>query len=59
VGLFGKVLGPIGLAVLVARGEWPLRAGVMCLTNDLVWWVPFGIYLRDVWPFYRRTWSVR
>jgi hypothetical protein len=57
VGLLGKVLGPIGLAVLIARGEWPARSVVLCLTNDLVWWVPFAIYLRDAWPFYRRSWS--
>src|SRR6478752_4721778 len=47
VGLLGKVLGPIGLGVLVARGEWPPRAAILCLTNDFVWWIPFAIYLRD------------
>ena len=54
VGMLGKILGPIGLAVLIARGEWPLRSAVLCLTNDLVWWVPFALYLRDAWPFYRK-----
>jgi len=54
VGMLGKVLGPIGLAVLIARGEWPLRSAVLCLTNDLVWWVPFALYLHDAWPYYRR-----
>ena len=49
VGLTGKVLGPIGLGWLVWRGEWPLSAGVACLTNDLIWWVPFALYLRDAW----------
>jgi hypothetical protein len=56
VGLLGKVLGPIGLAVLIGTGVWPPRTVVLCLTNDFVWWVPFGLYLRDAWPFYRRTW---
>jgi hypothetical protein len=56
VGLLGKVLGPIGLAVLIVRGEWPARSVILCLTNDLVWWVPFALYLHDAWPFYRRTW---
>ena len=56
VGLLGKVLGPLGLAVLIARGEWPLRSIVLCLTNDLVWWIPFAIYLRDAWPAYRESW---
>jgi hypothetical protein len=48
VGLAGKVLGPIGLAVLILRGEWPLATSVLCLTNDVIWWVPFGMYLWDV-----------
>ena len=21
--------------------------------NDLVWWVPFTLYLLDSWPYYR------
>lgn len=47
VGLLGKILGPIGLAVLIANGTWPLSTIVLCLTNDLIWWLPFGIYLHD------------
>jgi hypothetical protein len=57
VGLLGKVLGPIGLAGLILRGEWPPAAVVLCLTNDFLWWVPFGLYLHDAWPEYRRTFS--
>ena len=53
VGLLGKVLGPIGMARLIATGEWPASAAILCLTNDLVWWIPFALYLRDAWPFYR------
>lgn len=52
VGLTGKVLGPIGLAVLILKGEWPLSTMVMCLTNDIVWWAPFGLYLWDAYPFF-------
>ncbi len=48
VGLAGKILGPIGLAILIARGHWPVRSLVLCLTNDFVWWIPFALYLRDV-----------
>ncbi len=55
VGLLGKVLGPIGLAGLILRGEWPPATVVLCLTNDFVWWVPFALYLHDAWPEYRRT----
>jgi hypothetical protein len=57
VGLLGKVLGPLGLAVLIVRGVWPLAASVLCVTNDLIWWIPFALYLRDSWPRYRDTWT--
>jgi hypothetical protein len=54
VGLLGKVLGPIGLAVLILQGQWPLATTALCLTNDLIWWIPFSLYLLDAWPFFRR-----
>jgi len=54
VGLLGKVLGPIGMAQLVLSGAWPPSSIVLCLTNDLIWWIPFSLYLHDAWPFYRR-----
>jgi hypothetical protein len=58
VGLLGKVLGPLGLAVLIWRGQWPLATAVLCLTNDLIWWGPFALYLYDAWPAFRRSvWS--
>ena len=47
VGLLGKVLGPIGLAQLIATGAWPMKAIVLCVTNDFIWWVPFALYLLD------------
>jgi hypothetical protein len=54
VGLAGKIIGPIGLAYLIATRQWPATTIFLCLTNDLVWWVPFGLYLHDAWPnFYR------
>ena len=53
VGLLGKVLGPIGLARLIASGEWPVSTVVLCITNDFIWWIPFALYLHDAWPFYR------
>lgn len=54
VGLAGKVLGPLGLGVLIWQGAWPLATIILCLTNDLVWWVPFGLYLYDAWPAFRK-----
>ena len=56
VGMAGKVFGPIGAADLILRGRWPASGALMCLTNDLIWWVPFGLYLVDAWPAYRRDW---
>ncbi|GIE30905.1 hypothetical protein Ait01nite_039500 [Actinoplanes italicus] len=55
VGLAGKLLGPIGWLGLYITGEWPLASGVILLTNDLIWWLPFGLYVRDAWPHWRRT----
>jgi hypothetical protein len=50
VGLLGKVLGPLGWLFLVWSGQWPVATLILCLTNDLVWWLPFGLYLHDAWP---------
>jgi hypothetical protein len=47
VGLIGKVLGPIGMAHLIWTGHWPLSAAILCATNDVIWWLPFGLYLYD------------
>ena len=49
VGLAGKIFGPVGMAWLIVREGWPPAAFVLCLTNDVIWWVPFGLYLRDAW----------
>ena len=45
VGFLGKVFGPIGYCVGVLEGEVPPAFGVTLPTNDLVWWVPFGLML--------------
>ncbi|CAN5254329.1 hypothetical protein BH18ACT10_BH18ACT10_08920 [soil metagenome] len=54
VGLLGKLLGPAGWAYLVLGGTWPLATVILILTNDVVWWAPFILYLRDTWPTFRR-----
>ena len=49
VGLIGKVLGPIGfLNALILERFSPLFGWVI-LTNDLIWWVPFGHILWSYW----------
>lgn len=54
VGLLGKIFGPIGFVWTASRGEIPWGFGATILTNDLVWWVPFGIMLREGWKAERR-----
>jgi hypothetical protein len=50
VGFTGKILGPIGMLWLIWGGTWPASAFVLCLTNDVIWWIPFALYLHDAWP---------
>ena len=44
VGLLGKVLGPIGMA-LSFSDTWPLRLALLNLYNDVIWWLPFSLFL--------------
>jgi len=45
VGLLGKIFGPIGFVQAVVAGTFPVAFGWTILTNDLIWWVPFGLIL--------------
>ena len=47
VGLLGKIFGPIGFAGALLRGTFPPLFGLTILTNDLIWWIPFGMILWD------------
>lgn len=53
VGLLGKVLGPLGMAKAWWTGEFPAAFALTCLTNDLIWWIPFALILRHAWERYR------
>jgi small multidrug resistance pump len=46
IGLLGKVLGPIGFVWALANGQLPLAFGLINVTNDLIWWPSFALYLR-------------
>jgi len=60
VGLTGKLLGPAALAAHIAAGNWPTSALTVVVFNDLIWWLPFVVYLRDAWPHFRADlWTVR
>lgn len=45
IGLLGKLLGPIGFVWAVAQGQLPLAFGLTNLTNDVIWWPAFVLYL--------------
>ena len=48
VGLLGKLFGPIGFVYSAITGQFPLAFGITIITNDLIWWIPFALYLREV-----------
>ena len=47
IGLAGKLLGPAGWVVAVANGEWPIRTITMIAFNDVIWWMPFTMFLLE------------
>src|SRR5258708_26560855 len=47
VGLLGKILGPIGLLLTISSGQWPARTFTLIVFNDLIWWVPFSLFLLE------------
>jgi small multidrug resistance pump len=47
IGLLGKLLGPLGFVGSFALGSLPLAFGWTLLTNDLIWWPAFGLFLRE------------
>jgi small multidrug resistance pump len=46
IGLLGKILGPIGFVWAAVTHRLPLAFGLTILTNDLIWWPAFILYLR-------------
>lgn len=49
VGLLGKILGPIGFLGAVASDRVPIEAGLIIVTNDLIWWPGFALALWLAW----------
>jgi small multidrug resistance pump len=45
IGLLGKILGPLGFVWSAATSTLPLAFGLTILTNDLLWWPAFALYL--------------
>lgn len=55
VGLLGKIAGPVGFVKAIYVGSLPLAFGVTILTNDLIWWIPFGLVLTGAYKRAGRT----
>ncbi len=49
VGLLGKLFGPMGFLMAGLQGTLPWRFGFLLLTNDFIWWIPFGLILLGAW----------
>lgn len=56
VGLLGKLLGPLGFVMNYLTGAAPAEFGYTLITNDLIWWMPFTLILREV--HVRTKWSL-
>ena len=46
---FGKIFGPIGFLQTAIAGDIPWSFGFLIITNDLIWWIPFGLILLKTW----------
>ncbi|MBM3847151.1 MAG: redoxin domain-containing protein [Verrucomicrobia bacterium] len=49
VGFLGKVFGPIGMAQALWTEALPWGFALNCVTNDLIWWIPFALILKHAW----------
>jgi small multidrug resistance pump len=47
IALIGKIFGPIGFVWSAATGQLPLAFGLTIITNDLIWWPIFFLFMRD------------
>lgn len=47
VGFLGKILGPIGFAQALIENRFPLSFGINIIFNDLIWWIPFYLILKE------------
>lgn len=55
VGFLGKIFGPIGFVWNAWMGVLPWSLGWMIITNDLIWWIPFGKLLWMAWSEEQKT----
>ena len=53
VGMLGKIFGPLGFVMNYATGLVPFGFFYTLITNDFLWWIPFGLILWRVHKVYR------
>jgi hypothetical protein len=57
VGMLGKIFGPLGFIMNYLAGDIPFGFFYTLITNDFIWWIPFGLIL---WAVHRHhQWSLR
>jgi hypothetical protein len=54
VGFLGKIFGPLGMIQALWTEQLPWAFALNCITNDLIWWVPFALILRYAWTEHLR-----
>jgi len=47
IGFIGKLFGPIGFVFALLTDQLPIEFGLNLITNDLIWWIPFALYLHQ------------
>ena len=53
VGFLGKIFGPLGFLSALIQGTLPLKFGLLLVTNDLIWWIPFFLILKKSWLWHQ------
>ncbi|QCK17067.1 alkyl hydroperoxide reductase [Mangrovivirga cuniculi] len=54
VGFLGKIFGPIGFFFNYFTGQVPFEFIYTLITNDFIWWVPFGWILLEIYIHNRK-----
>lgn len=53
VGFLGKIFGPIGFIGNYMEGKVPFEFFYTLITNDFIWWIPFGYIIYKVHTEYK------
>jgi hypothetical protein len=52
VGMLGKIFGPLGFFMNYFTDRVPFSFFFTLITNDFMWWIPFGLILYAVHKHY-------